>query len=132
MKSNKVTDALLAVAIGDALGVPYEFTSREKMQANPATDMIGNGTYNQPKGTWSDDSSLTFCLAESLINGYNLKDISEKFIKWVDEAYWTAHDKIFDIGITTSIAISRLREIIEERDLDELKKQKYHGDERDN
>ena len=132
MKSNKVLDALLGVAIGDAVGVPYEFTSREEMQANPATEMIGHGTYNQPKGTWSDDSSMTFCLAESLIGGYELKDMSERFIKWADEAYWTAHDKVFDIGITTSIAISRLREIIEAGDLDELKKQKDYGETRDN
>ena len=124
MKSNKVVDALLGVAIGDAVGVPYEFTSREEMQANPATDMIGHGTYNQPKGTWSDDSSLTFCLAESLVGGYNLKDMSERFIKWMDEAYWTAHNQVFDIGITTSIAISRLRELIDEGNLDELKRHK--------
>ena len=109
MKSNKVVDALLGVAIGDAVGVPYEFTSREEMQANPATDMIGHGTYNQPKGTWSDDSSLTFCLAESLISGYDLKDMSERFIKWADEAYWTAHKQVFDIGVTTSIAILKIK-----------------------
>ena len=132
MKSNKVIDALLGVAIGDAVGVPYEFTSREEMQANPATEMIGNGTYNQPKGTWSDDSSLTFCLAESLIGGYDLKNMSEKFIKWVDEAYWTAHDQVFDIGITTSIAISRLRVIIDEGNLEELERQRDYGDEWDN
>lgn len=132
MKSNKVTDALLGVAVGDAVGVPFEFRSRDEMQQNPATEMIGHGTYNQPKGTWSDDSSLTFCLAESLIGGYNLKDISEKFIKWVDEAYWTAHDELFDIGITTSIAISRLKQIVDEGNLDELKRQKYYGDDRDN
>ena len=132
MKSNKVVDALLGVAIGDAVGVPYEFTSREEMQANPATDMIGHGTYNQPKGTWSDDSSLTFCLAESLVGGYNLKDMSERFIKWVDEAYWTAHNQVFDIGITTSIAISRLRVIIDESNLEELERQKDYGNERDN
>lgn len=132
MKSNKVIDALLGVAIGDAVGVPHEFTSRDEMQANPATDMIGYGTYNQPKGTWSDDSSMTFCLAESLIAGYDLKDMAEKFIKWVDEAYWTAHDEVFDIGITTSIAISRLRELIDEGNLDELKRQKDYGNERDN
>lgn len=132
MKSNKVTDTLLGVAIGDAVGVPYEFSSREEMQANPATDMIGYGTYNQPKGTWSDDSSLTFCLAESLVGAYDLKDMSEKFIRWVDEAYWTAHAQVFDIGITTSIAIARLREIIEEEDLDELKQQKHYGNDRDN
>lgn len=132
MKSNRAIDALLGVAIGDAIGVPYEFSSRDEMQDNPATDMIGHGTYNQPKGTWSDDSSMTFCLAESLIGGYDLEDISKKFIRWIDEAYWTAHDKVFDIGITTSIAISRLEKIIEENNLDELKRQKYYGVERDN
>ena len=132
MKSNKVVDALLGVALGDAVGVPYEFTSREELQANPATEMIGHGTYNQPKGTWSDDSSLTFCLAESLIGGYDLKDISEKFIKWVDKAYWTAHNQVFDIGITTSIAISRLRELIDEGNLDELIRQKDYGNDWDN
>lgn len=132
MKSNKVVDALLGVALGDAVGVPYEFTPREELHANPATEMIGHGTYNQPKGTWSDDSSLTFCLAESLIGGYDLKDISEKFIKWVDKAYWTAHNQVFDIGITTSIAISRLRELIDEGNLDELIRQKDYGNDWDN
>ena len=92
----------MGVAVGDAVGVPFEFSSRKDMQENPATDMTGYGTYNQPHGTWSDDSSLTFCLAESLVNGYNIEDISKKFIQWKDEAYWTARNEIFDIGITTS------------------------------
>lgn len=43
---NKVTDALLGVAIGDAVGVPYEFSSRAKMKASPAKGMVGYGTYN--------------------------------------------------------------------------------------
>lgn len=127
-----IQSALFGVAIGDALGVPFEFSSRDKMKTNPAQGMIGFGTYNQPKGTWSDDSSLTFCLAESLIGGYNLEDISKKFIKWKHEAYWSARGEVFDIGTTTSIAISRLKQIIETGDLEELKRQKYYGDEFDN
>jgi len=132
MKSNKAIDALLGVAIGDAVGVPFEFSSREKMKLNPAKDMVGYGTHNQPSGTWSDDSSLTFCLAQSLLNGYDLKDIAQNFIKWKNEAYWSAGGKVFDIGITTAKAISRLRKIIEENDLEELKQQKNYGDEYDN
>lgn len=132
MESNKAIDALLGVAIGDALGVPFEFSPRDKMELNPAKEMIGYGTYNQPKGTWSDDSSLTFCLAESLINGYDLKDISENFIKWKNDAYWSARGEVFDIGITTSKAISELKQIIEKDHLDELKRLKYYGDEFDN
>jgi len=132
MKSNAVIDALLGVAIGDAVGVPFEFSSRERMKSFPAKDMVGFGTHNQPAGTWSDDSSLTFCLAESLIGGYDLKDISRNFIKWKNESYWSARGSVFDIGMTTAEAISRLKRLIENDEVEELKNQKYHGDEYDN
>ena len=132
MESNKVIDALFGVAVGDAVGVPFEFSSREKMKSNPAKGMIGYGTYNQPEGTWSDDSSLTFCLAESLLKGYNLKDISMNFIKWKNEAFWSARGDVFDIGLTTSKAITRLNKIIADDDLSELEMQKYQGDDQEN
>lgn len=132
MNSNKAVDVLLGIAIGDAVGVPFEFKSRASMIANPAKNMVGYGTYNLPKGTWSDDSSLTFCLAESLSEGYSLKDISDKFIAWKENAYWTARGRVFDIGLTTSKAISRLQKLIKENDLGELPNQKYYGDEYDN
>ncbi len=130
--SNKIIDALLGVAVGDAVGVPFEFSSRSKMELNPAKGITGYGTYHQPAGTWSDDSSLTFCLAESLISGYDLEDISQKFIQWKERAYWSARGEVFDIGITTSKAISRLWQIIKDNDLDELKRQKYYAKEQDN
>jgi ADP-ribosylglycohydrolase len=106
--------ALLGVALADALGVPYEFKSRSEMEANPATTMVGNGTHRQPIGTWSDDSSLTFCLAESLAE-VGLKDeslflnhLAQNFCKWHYQAHWTAHGKVFDVGITTQKAIRKL------------------------
>ena len=63
-----VKSALLGVAVGDALGVPVEFTTRDQCKLLPVKEMKGNGTHYQVKGTWSDDSSLTFCLAEGLCN----------------------------------------------------------------
>lgn len=100
---------LIGSAVADALGVPVEFKSRQDLQQNPITDMIGYGTYNMPPGTFSDDSSLMFCLAESLCNGYNVNDIAEKFQMWMHEGYWTADGEVFDVGITTRKAINRLR-----------------------
>jgi len=74
--------------------------------------MIGNGTYNQPKGTWSDDSTMTFCLAETLLDEeFSLRKLSNRFINWVDWGYWTPHGELFDIGNTTHSAIDRLRTI---------------------
>lgn len=101
---------LFGVAIGDALGVPYEFKSRQTLKQNPAKDMIGFGTHNQPVGTFSDDSSLTLCLAEALTEGFDLNTIGQNFIKWHTEGYWTAHKEVFDIGNATRNAISRLME----------------------
>ena len=37
----KVEDILLGLAIGDALGVPVEFTTRESLLKNPVVDMRG-------------------------------------------------------------------------------------------
>lgn len=113
-KPNKATDALLGLATGDALGVPYEFKSRSDMAANPATGMIGYGTHVQPPGTWSDDSSLTFCLADSLQNGYDLRDMADQFVRWLRAAHWTARGQVFDIGNTTHVAIRNLEELLKE------------------
>src|SRR5690606_16378872 len=106
---NQVKSALYGVAVGDALGVPVEFKSREALRRNPVTDMIGYGTYDQPPGTWSDDSSLTFCLAEALTHPFNLNRIADNFMLWLNEAYWTPHGEVFDIGFATRNAIARLQ-----------------------
>ena len=77
---NFYKDVLFGVAVGDALGVPVEFKSRETIAQKPVTDMIGFGTHDQLPGTWSDDSSLTFCLADVLADGYSLQKIADSFI----------------------------------------------------
>jgi len=104
----KVKSGLFGLATGDALGVPVEFESRSYLKENPVLEMIGFGTHGQPVGTWSDDSSLTFCLAESLCDGYDLNDIARNFVKWYDAKLWTPHGKVFDIGIATTHAIHNI------------------------
>ena len=103
-----IKSALFGVAIGDALGVPVEFKSRETILQKPVTDMIGYGTYNLPPGTFSDDSSMTFCLAEALTHDFDLNRIGGNFVKWYYENFWTARGEVFDIGIATREAINRI------------------------
>jgi ADP-ribosylglycohydrolase len=81
---------------------------REDLRAGPVHDMIGGGTYDMPPGTWSDDSSLTFCLAEALAGGFDLKVIGQNFVRWYKEGWWTAGGNVFDVGGTTRRAIERL------------------------
>lgn len=100
---NKIKVGLYGLIVGDALGVPYEFRPKKLMKKHPCTDMIGNGTYNLPKGTWSDDSSLTLATVDALIEGYSLDIIAKNFIKWAYYDEYTPYGEVFNIGGTTII-----------------------------
>ena len=60
--------AVWGFVIGDALGVPYEFSTRVEMASSPITDMIGFRSHNQEAGSWSDDSSMMLCVLSWLID----------------------------------------------------------------
>ena len=49
------------MAVGDALGYPNEFIKI-------VTDMIQRPGKSYMAGTWTDDTSMTICLAESILN----------------------------------------------------------------
>ncbi len=105
---------MLGIIVGDALGVPVEFTSRSSLRESPVTGMRGFGTHNQPAGTWSDDSSLMLCLAESLAQeGVDYNDQAARFVSWMRDANWTPHGEVFDIGNATREAIFRLHAGVE-------------------
>lgn len=105
---SNIRDAVWGFIVGDALGVPYEFTERAIMKRYPAADMVGYGTYDQPSGTWSDDSSLMMLVLENIINKGTSKDLAALFIRWYKEGYMTAHGNVFDIGDTTKKAFENL------------------------
>ncbi len=102
----KVEGGILGCAVGDALGVPVEFISREELRKNPVGGMIGGGVHNQPAGTWSDDTSMTLCTIDSLIeHGIDYTDQMTRFADWLWNASNTAHDEVFDIGGVTKHSI---------------------------
>lgn len=95
--------------VGDALGVPVEFKDRMTVQLDRVTDMREFGTHKQPRGTWSDDSSMLLCTADSLVNHeFSLADMGERFVRWMNEGLWTAHGDVFDMGGTTCTALMRI------------------------
>ena len=67
-KDKKILDGIIGFAIGDALGVPAEFKSRNELKINPIVDMIEGGAHNQEKGTFSDDTSMTLATMDSIIS----------------------------------------------------------------
>ncbi|MHB8075989.1 ADP-ribosylglycohydrolase family protein [Desulfosporosinus fructosivorans] len=109
MKQDAIIGGVMGVIIGDALGLPVQFMTKTEIRKNPITDMTGGGAFGLEPGAWSDDSSLTLCLVESLSEvGYNPADIARRFVKWYQDGYMTPLGESFDIGGTTSIAMKRL------------------------
>ena len=109
---NKIYDAVMGLVVGDALGVPVEFKARDTFHVD---DMIGYGTYNQPPGTWSDDSSLTLATMESIIRkgGIDPTDMMWNFSRWLNHTAFTPYGEVFDVGGTTEAAIRRFNSGIE-------------------
>ncbi|GAB2965633.1 ADP-ribosylglycohydrolase family protein [Hymenobacter coalescens] len=105
----QVRAALLGLAVGDALGVPVEFKSRSQRRIDPVVRMREYGTHHQPAGTWSDDASLTFCLAQAIVDGFSVGLVAEYSCRWYYKNLWTPHGHVFDIGITTREALSRFK-----------------------
>ena len=75
-------DCIYGLAVGDALGVPYEFRPRGTFEC---TDMIGYGTHGQPAGTWSDDTSMTLATCDSIreLGHIDTADMRDKFVSWI-------------------------------------------------
>lgn len=104
---NLIKAAIYGAVIGDALGVPFEFTEREKLIENPVKDMVGYGTYYKPIGTWSDDSGLILATLDGLNTPFNIKDVAWNFIEWESDNKYMQKN-VFDIGRTTAGSIYEL------------------------
>ena len=107
MKSikNYYLSGVMGHVVGDAIGVPVEFMSRQELKKKPVVKMLSGGFHEQPVGTWSDDSSMALATLFSLKDGYNLKDVAEQFSKWKQNGWYTPRGEVFDMGNTCFYAI---------------------------
>ena len=103
---NLIFDGMYGLAVGDALGVPYETASLEEMRANPCTGMVGYGFHHQPAGTWSDDTSMSLCVADALSKGFDPEKMMKNFADWKNRGRYTAGGKVFDVGNICKEAIN--------------------------
>nr|DAU94855.1 MAG TPA: ADP-ribosylglycohydrolase [Caudoviricetes sp.] len=104
MIDSKLKSAIYGLAVADAVGVPYEFKTRGSFRA---TDMVGYGSHNQPKGTWSDDTSMTLATCDSIkeCGCIDASDMLAKFRAWAYKGKYAIDGRVFDIGCTTSAAL---------------------------
>lgn len=97
-------ELLYGAAVGDALGVPYEFKARDTFTCD---GMVGFGTHGMPPGTWSDDTSMLLATFESLkvCGRVDVDDMRERFLAWIYEGAYTPDGIVFDVGSATARAL---------------------------
>lgn len=103
IQTDRAVGVLLGQAAGDALGVPYEFSSTA-LHGEP--QMLGGGLGGIAPGQWSDDTEMAVVIAQVAARGLDLRSeealeqIAAGFLRWYGQGPP-------DIGVQTSTVLRR-------------------------
>lgn len=112
-------NALLGQATGDAFGVPVEFLSRNRVRSLDIREMTGMDSDRIidsywapriPKGSWSDDTSMTVASMASFIGKrgqIDYQDQMAQFVQWWYKGAYCALDAPFGLGGNVSASLKR-------------------------
>jgi len=114
-KIDRIRGAVYGLLVGDALGVPYEFSRPAEV---PKADLIemtpplgfDRAHRGTPAGTWSDDGAQALLLLESLIEHpeLELEHFGRGLLTWFEKGYMTPDGRVFDVGMQTRIGLAEL------------------------
>ena len=102
---DRLPAAVYGFAVGDALGVPYEFRDRDTFRCE---DMAGYGTHGQPPGTWSDDTGMMLATLDSLAahdGQVDVEDMRRRYVGWLRDGAYAIDGRVFDVGGTVRQAL---------------------------
>lgn len=112
---DKILGGLCGLLIGDALGVPYEFSKAAQLPTADLLEMAPPPGFRRahrgvPPGTWSDDGAQALCLLASLLecDDVDLADIADRLVNWAEHGYLAVDERVFDIGIQTRAALTAI------------------------
>ena len=108
MDTDRIAGVLLGVAVGDALGVPYEYGSRPLPGAGEQARMLGGGLGGYAPGQWSDDTEMTTVIAQVAARFPDLREKGALDAIAAGFLHWHAAGPA-DIGIHTNTVLGALR-----------------------
>ncbi|ADE55857.1 ADP-ribosylglycohydrolase family protein [Coraliomargarita akajimensis] len=114
---DRVKGGLYGLLVGDACGVPYEFThpaclpAFDDLEMEPPKGFMRSYAH-VPLGTWSDDGAQALCLLDTLMacEGYHAHHFSRRLLRWHEDGYLAVDNYVFDVGNQTSVSIARLKQ----------------------
>lgn len=101
----KKPSTMLGLAIGDALGQPFEFSDTQKILATGWDGTFIPGmVWNLEPGKWTDDTKMALAIAESILE-HKKFDGDRVALKYID---WVRTGDLRGIGVTCERAINKL------------------------
>lgn len=109
ISAQRAIGALIGLAVGDALGAPFEFQQAGLYaESNPSArlggigEMRGGGSYAWRPAEFTDDTQMAIALAESLVacDGFDAADLWERWRRWAEGAA--------DVGVQTRSVLAAL------------------------
>lgn len=107
-QKERVIGALVGLAVGDAMGAPYEF---KEPPYDVSINYTTGGYHNVSIGEWTDDTAMALCLTQSLIemNGFDARSQMEKYLAWWELGYYSPRGSSFGIGRTVMNALKQYK-----------------------
>lgn len=99
--ADRAIGVLAGLTVGDALGAPVEFCSRDSFE--PVGGMRADGYFKLPASAWTDDTAMALCLAESLLAHPQLdpKELFDLFCEWAAKGSNTSTGVCVGMGKNT-------------------------------
>lgn len=111
-KQEIIKNCIFGLAVGDALGVPYEFMRRDQTQAVDLTNMKSYGYFHkQPAGAWSDDTAMTLASMDSITRsrGFAPDNMMAAFQDWYQNGAYPPPEKHSELAEQSIMLYGRRR-----------------------
>lgn len=109
---NRIRGGMYGLLVGDALGVPYEFSPPARIPARHLVEMSPPPGFARahaavPIGTWSDDGAQALVLLDSLATceTVDLGHFTDGLLAWYRSGFMTPDGHVFDVGNQTAQAL---------------------------
>ncbi|KRO16340.1 ADP-ribosylglycohydrolase family protein [Lacticaseibacillus saniviri] len=103
----RLVHGVIGFAIGDALGLPVKGQTRAQLTEKPIDKMTGYGTFDQPAGNYSDETSLVIASMMGLTQGFDLAAVKSAYQQWyTDSEYAPYQGPVVDIWPATKNALT--------------------------
>lgn len=81
-RKNKIKGCIFGFAIGDSMGATTEFMTEKQIKETygKVEDIIGGGVFGWLPGEVTDDTQMSFCVMDALMNGNKM--ILLVFLLW--------------------------------------------------